>query len=275
MKTKRAFTKTDLVFAVSCVIFLLINLGTIGSSGQETAKESVCLSNLRQWGQCFSLYTADNSGHFDSGGSGPDEKWANSLHPYYKQGNLRLCPTATKLWWENGGPYEYGHFDNNPEQPFAAWGKYRPPEEGEELRWDRNSRCLYGSYGSNSWIYNYLGAHRQNSFWRTINVSGGDKVPMLLDGLHIGGRPDTTDDLPDFNGNCNKMGSLGSASNAMSRFMMDRHSGGIQAVFMDLSVRKIGVKGVGRLKWHRVYDEDFFGPTFIHWPSWIKPYPYE
>jgi hypothetical protein len=285
MKIKKAFTRVDFIVVLCCVVFLLVTLGTIGASGRSKAKQVVCLSNLKKLGDYYAQYLADNGGYFGDGMGNYNDKWANSLRPYYVDDNLRVCPSATRFWWKKDGIQGQTPYETNLDSPFAAWGKFidylnDPDHHGdaEGIRWSETG--IYGSFGSNSWIYNHVEAQRgthPNSlrYWTTINVAGADNIPMLLDCLHIGGKPHTTDNLPNFNGDWTRYGGgPGGAENAMGRFMMDRHDGGIQGVFFDLSARKIGVKEVGRLKWHREYDTSYFGPGFA-WPSWMSEYPYE
>jgi prepilin-type processing-associated H-X9-DG protein len=53
----------------------------------------------------------------------------------------------------------------------------------------------------------------------------------------------------------------------MRRFRGNRHGGYVNAVFLDISVRKIGLKQVWTVKWHRNYDANANPPV---WPEWMK-----
>jgi hypothetical protein len=54
----------------------------------------------------------------------------------------------------------------------------------------------------------------------------------------------------------------------MRRFCVNRHEGYVNGVFLDLStVRRIGLKELWRLKWHRRYDVDAPPPV---WPQWMR-----
>ncbi len=56
----------------------------------------------------------------------------------------------------------------------------------------------------------------------------------------------------------------------MGRFCFNRHPPGkINGVFMDFSARKIGLKELWRLKWHRSYDVDYPAPP---WPEWMQDF---
>ncbi|MHC4889363.1 MAG: hypothetical protein ACYTEO_07880, partial [Planctomycetota bacterium] len=61
----------------------------------------------------------------------------------------------------------------------------------------------------------------------------------------------------------------------MGSFNINRHDGYINGLFMDWSVRKIGLKELWTLKWHRKFDTA--GPWTTaggvrpsDWPEWMK-----
>jgi len=270
MNSKITFTKKDMVVTLACVLFLILTLGAIGSGGRKAAKATLCLSNLRQWGQAFGMYLKDNEGFFmkstvnDAGGS-VHYKWMNMLYPYYKDEKLLLCPEATK-------PYDQGG-----KTPFAAWRwELRPPSpeprEVIESATGLKTGGYVGSYGSNTYIYNR--AH--NVYWRTVNVKGAGNVPMLLDCANIGGRPGEYDEPPEYDGfvegDC-----PGCGYEWMQVFALNRHSGKTNCLFMDFSVRPVGLKELWALKWSRQYDTcgewtTSGGAEPNDWPVWMRGY---
>ena len=61
----------------------------------------------------------------------------------------------------------------------------------------------------------------------------------------------------------------------MRRFCVDRHDGYVNAVFLDNSVRKVGLKQLWTLKWHRRYDTSgpwtkAGGVRNENWPAWMR-----
>ena len=71
------------------------------------------------------------------------------------------------------------------------------------------------------------------------------------------------------------MGHSWGYENAMNRFCVNRHDGATNGVFVDFSVRKIGLKQLWTLKWHRNYDT--MGVWTMagnaqpsDWPAWMK-----
>jgi prepilin-type processing-associated H-X9-DG protein len=55
----------------------------------------------------------------------------------------------------------------------------------------------------------------------------------------------------------------------MNHFCIDRHNGFVNSLFMDWSVRGVGLKELWMLKWHRAFDTHAPPPI---WPQWLKRY---
>ena len=131
MKSKFTLTSKDALVVLGCIAFLMINIGAISSSGRRRAKETVCLSNLHQWGVIFEMYTHDNNSHFLNGsGGGTGRWWIELLQPYYCL-KLLLCPETANT--------EDISF---PQTAFQSWQVWT--SEG----------YVIGSYGLNGWICN-------------------------------------------------------------------------------------------------------------------------
>jgi prepilin-type processing-associated H-X9-DG protein len=61
----------------------------------------------------------------------------------------------------------------------------------------------------------------------------------------------------------------------MARFCINRHNGFVNGAFMDTSVRKLGLKELWTLKWHRNFDTAgpytlAGGVTPDDWPEWMR-----
>ena len=75
MKTKATITKTDVIVASSCVLFLLIILGGSGSCGRRRARErAICLNNLRQLTLAWIMYADENDDKIVNGMAGKDRE---------------------------------------------------------------------------------------------------------------------------------------------------------------------------------------------------------
>jgi hypothetical protein len=261
MELKAAFTKKDLVVALGCIVFLLANIAAIGEGGRKRAKETVCISNLYKWGEIFQDYLADNDGFFWQGFNynfTPETSgwWFDKTASYYNNDmRLRCCPLATDPTdgvrvWELSGP---GYYDGS-----------------------RTESPDYGSYGINGWVENQDvdiagGPPDLTRYWRTPNVTGGGTIPLLFDEPWIDAWPLDTDAPPDYDnqvwGSCNQMG----------RLCKNRHDGYICMLFLDFSVRKVGLKELWTLKWHKKYNTC---GTYTKcgrfrqagWPKWMQDF---
>ncbi len=281
------FTKKDILIVAACAVFLMVNLGAIGTAGRQKAMESVCMSNLRQWGHVFQMYLADNDNTFMRGKSAtiPD-KWFFALAPYYgctpklyadgvpRADKVRFCPAA--MGFEASNPITAPTHHEGAQQPFAAWETgptVYPGQLYSYYYWD-------GSYGVNSWIYDESNQIAPSIVgnWRNPNVKNTDRIPVLLDSALFGGRPEASpmseaDKPPLFK---NDLAGAGSRPCFMKQFCIDRHNGTVNALFMDWSVRPVGLKELWTLTWHRGYNTCNMMTMCGNegqpatWPEWMK-----
>lgn len=150
---KIAFAKRHVVVVFVCAVFLLVNLGAVGSRGRRRAKEAVCAANLKQWGVIFRTLATDNGGFFMD--RSDVLSWPKTLALYYRNPRMLLCPEAVKTYVEGGI------------NPFMAW--------------DHHADDLYyykGSYVLNLWILR----SDYDECWKTPFVTNAGDAPMFLDG---------------------------------------------------------------------------------------------
>ncbi|HUW18864.1 MAG TPA: hypothetical protein VMW16_06140 [Sedimentisphaerales bacterium] len=249
-KPKSKFTKWDVLVALGCLIFLLANLGAVGTSGRRRAKEMVCLSNLHQWGLVMKMYTGDSNGLFmaDLGYGKNAALGRPELKKYYGNDELLLCPEARK-------PYQEGA-----RNPFGAW---RGNGLADPLG---NLPC---SYGINSWVLSKPCASGTDTdggalLWRTPNVRGAACVPMILDcAAYENATPWHMDLPPLWDGHWVADTNL----NEMRYVCLNRHNAAVNGVFLDFAARKIGLKELWELRWHRNWNPHNDPPP--PWPAWM------
>ena len=247
-KNKIGFTLIELLVVIAIIALLMAILMPSLQRAKEQAKAVACQSNLHQWGLYFSFYADDNDGSFHRGwNAGPDRdySWMVVFRPYYRDDpDLKFCPTATKLRGEGGI------------DPFAAW-------------WQPVADDWRGSYGINIWITDPMpggeGGMPGEWYWRSRDVKMANLIPLFLGDYHHDTRPHHTDQPPEYDGQVD-----GWSTNAMKMLCLNRHNGNTNSLFLDFSVRRVGLKELWRLKWNRNYD---LNAPLPQWPDWMKRFP--
>lgn len=267
-----AFTLVELLVVIAILVLLMAILLPVIHRSRKQAAAMTCRSNLRQWGFFLDTYVTGNDGkfffettHVDTWTEPvPVTVWVQSWWYIFLTdfGNFRdiwLCPMAMTP-----------SADGQTGSTFRAWRGERGAERVAGGGWDEVEREFLGSYGVNGWVGPSRRAdpNRPNaSCWTTPYVKGAADVPLVFDcrrSIYYGtvdGPPPYPDASP--------------SSYYSSIVCMDRHTGGINSVFMDWSVRKVGLKQLWGLKWHNAYSTT--GPWTPaggvqpeDWPPWMR-----
>ena len=259
---KRGFTLIELLVVIAIIAVLMGILMPALSRVRKQAKTVICQANLKHWGVIFRMYTDDHEGKFYPAWSTSDEGhiWIGALHPYYRDEGITYCPSAKKIGFDSaalrGGT-------------FQAYGLF--PEDDQRIGY----AGLGGSYGINDWVGNPAEAtnagklsSRKSWYWAKTDVKGANNIPLFLDSMWLGGKPHHTDGPP---GSEDHSGE--GATGKMQRYCINRHEGYVNAVFMDFSVRKVGLKELWSLKWHGAFDTQY-AMAEIQWPDWLAGLPH-
>jgi prepilin-type N-terminal cleavage/methylation domain-containing protein/prepilin-type processing-associated H-X9-DG protein len=270
----RGFTLIELLVVISILVFLIALLLPALGRARNQSRAVVCQAKLRQWGIVFAAYTNDYDGRFYPWSPWPIRagsnlgawQWPYALRRYYRDGNdLLLCPAASrKPAGDASGTTDLA----------ATWcsSVMLPPKD---------LSCWYfGSYGLNGWI-GYLPSdptgESSRGMWGGRLVPNGGNVPVLIDSLspfqhYSVGEEEWTP--PAYEGEP-PADTKRVVYSTMNYACLDRHSGGVNALFMDWSARKVGVKELWVLKWHKEYNTAGYwtkagGRTPEDWPPWMR-----
>ena len=261
MEKRKGFTLIELLVVIAIIVLLIAILLPSLQRARNSARAVVCQYNLKQWGTIFAMYVEDNHGSFVpySGdavwlirGSQMEEDDPNvaPMSTYVNAKGIGCCPSAIR---PTDGPVQTTHVNlqHTPNRDYML-----KVVRGSTFRaWQVTSPepVFNGSYGFNVGLFK--GSRSDTSPGKVVEtVRRAYTVPVMLDCVSFLGWPRTPE---------------------TSEFCINRHDGCINSLFMDWSVRKVGLKELWILKWRE--DFDTAGPWTIaggvkpeDWPEWMR-----
>jgi len=260
MRRGKAFTLVEVLVVIAVIALLMAILMPALQRVKKMAKAIVCQSNLRQWGLWFPMYTSDNDERFFAMHHPHGHPWHEVMRPYYKDFNdVLLCPMAAKHKCESDRHYWQEHGGGK----FSSWAV---PVGASEP----SGRYRYGSYGLNGSVRNDPNDYYYHGpYWKTTLVKSPANVPVFFDCQGSRSYAENADEPPLYDGE----GASRSATNEEVCF--NRHDGYVNFLFLDWTVRRVGLKELWTLKWHPDYDTanewtTAGGVKPEDWPEWMR-----
>lgn len=232
------------------------------------------MANQRQWNLNAAMFTETNDGKFWKS----DPSSPCYYFPAYMDDSLKdwktnktwLCPSAARPVWDE-------HRVAAPTlNIYNAWGII-----GSEEHANLGPHGVCGSYGINGYVLipqppqsrtTYESGVPYTEGFKTNAVSGANNIPWWIEALRFDLWPLPTDRPAE-----NEFAAWTVSAQLMARCAINRHRGQLTAAFLDWSVRKIGVKEVYTLKWHKSFNTKgpwtrAGGVRDEDWPDWIRPF---
>lgn len=259
-KKSSGFSLVELLVVIGIIAVLIgILLPTLGRI-RRSAKTTQCMSNLREWGNLFAMYHSDSRGRLEpSDQVSMDGFWPGSLIPYLRgDKRLLLCPVA--------------------EEPKPA-GSVLSHRGATNLAWNADGtfdESFIGSYGHNGWAASprqtvwWFNLPVNQTAWRNLKARQSNNIPLLFDSAWFHILPLSNDAPPPARDDIE----IGSQ---MAYACLDRHKGKINVLFLDSSVRSVGLQKLWELKWNPTFNTagpwtKAGGVQPTAWPEWMRKF---
>ena len=268
-----AFTLIELLVVISVIALLIAIAIPAFAKVRSQAHRLVCQTNLRQWGMTLNLYIMENEGRFPADattagldlllrsglpGSNDPSQMGGLTHHFDTQG-IVLCPSAEKPGTRLPYTKPYHASDGSILEISGSYG-------GTFNAWTitKPTPVTYGSYGFNRWLSRGFSRYP----WNSTHLRALDKryeIPVLLDCARSWAQPSDAVGPPSREGQGTPLGP----------YCMNRHRAHVNGLFLDWSVRRVGLKELWTLKWYKEWDianpwTQAGGVRPEDWPEWMR-----
>ena len=270
MHERKGFTLIELLVVIAIIAVLMGILMPALRRVREQARMISCTANHKQWGLIMTTMASDNDGLFldPLPGMGGWYPWKLPMKlRNWKENKIWMCPSTKQFHFD-----EYGNENMTPDI-YTSWGIFGPANgySGTGIH------GINGSYGINGYVLkiqgpSYEGGVRAEDGWYNFNqFKNAANIPLMVDALRFDLWPQHTQAPAD-----NEEEAY--SGNMMARACINRHHGFVCAAFGDGSARKVGLKELWVLKWHKTFRTDgrftlAGGATDDVWPAWLRRFP--
>ena len=286
-----AFTLIELLVVIAAIALLLAIFLPALQTVRKQARSVVCRANLKQWGTILALYVEENGGRLPRPSEDPssnDDSLLSILMSGLRNGSdpnrsrgyvpvrtegITCCPMAVRV---EGRVFQGRHTHTTTVNgqrirvetitetirgsTFTAWERLTPPR-------------FRTSYGLNKCVFIFMfdlfgsSYARKGPYTDIVSVRGRGSIPVLLDSVG----PNCTLPFESY------LPPKTEPSGYTEAVCINRHNGTINGLFLDWSVRPIGLKELWTLKWHLQWDTA--GPWTKaggikpeDWPKWMRKF---
>jgi len=264
----RGFTLIELLVVISIIALLMSILMPALNKAKKHAQAALCKENLHQWAIIWKFFVDEcenedwgkKKGFFQNRDA--SNHWPAIIWKYHWKGEdpktlceMLLCPAAKKTV-EQGG-----------RNPYMAWGIYPGNlDDWVDYGWPADLPAI-SSYTINLWASNENKSQKgvQDGFWKTPYTAGSSYGPIMVcaqwanaDPLPVDNPPEHENDLWTPN------------AEEIRRSCLKRHGDYVNALFMDWSVKRVGLKELWEIWWHKQWPQDRAAATEPIWPAWME-----
>ncbi|MFO7947968.1 MAG: DUF1559 domain-containing protein [Armatimonadota bacterium] len=132
---RRGFTLIELLVVIAIIAILAAILFPVFARAREKARQSSCLSNLKQMGLAFQMYSQDYDEMFcdalmgrDTGDSSRYVTWYENMQPYMKNTQILVCPSSRQSIGY-GAVREVIGYAGNLGYDSGEWAPYPDPQQ--------------------------------------------------------------------------------------------------------------------------------------------------
>lgn len=226
-----AFTLIEVLVVISILALLISIIQPSLGQARRNANTVKCASQVTQMSWAVVSYADQNRGRMFPMIHQPGKYWIGMLAPYWQSDDrIMVCPEASTP-------------SNGLGDARRAWG----PLGG----WGDNKK---GSYGMNLWLLPTgdfaTDPNMVQAGYIRLMDHATSQTPVFGDSQWVGAWPADQDILPT---NFQAPPNTHALGYFMSRFCVDRHDMGINVAFIDGSARRVGIRELWQLKWHRTF----------------------
>jgi len=282
---KRGFTLVELLVVIGIIALLISILLPALSKAQKQAKTIQCMSNLRQLGLGYIMYTQEqkgrNAAYFTQAAPAPitmEFSWPGLIQKFIPTlqtltpstvaqvtKNVLFCPEARDLppYGANlsGFGAQWGGLN-------ATWNGQFAPGTGYTYMRDSGTTVpatswWASSYGMNYYLFTGKSGPNNVPHWNNLSdVRTSSVTPMFFDSIWIdmapydgynGGTPDATPvDLK---------GTKFSSTGQFTRAVLNRHNLAVNLVYCDGSAATVRLSDLPKQKWHMYWKAFAWNPV--------------